>query len=119
MNISVTEMGQHKVVKISGKIDWENARTLDQAIKDIIYEGFYHIVFNLDEVTFICSGGIGALVYNFNKIRKNNGALYVISSNDYVNFIFETLKFDVIFEGFLFRSFEEFSEKILGVPLAQ
>jgi anti-anti-sigma factor len=70
-------------------------------------------VFNLDEVTFICSGGIGALVYNLNKVKKMGGAMYIISSNEYVNYILETLKFDIVFDGFLFDSYEEFSNQIL------
>lgn len=111
--MSVTEIEKFKIVKLKGKIDWENARILDQKIKELIDEGFCHIVFNLDEVTFICSGGIGALVYNLNKIKKENGAIYLISSNEYINFIFETLKFDIIFDGYLFPSFEKFREEVM------
>lgn len=113
MELSLTSMGKFKLVKISGKVDWEQARTLDQKINEIVDEGICHIVFNLEEVSFICSGGIGALVYNLNKIKKMGGAIYIISSNDYVNFIFETLKFDLIFDGYLYDSFEKFQEEVL------
>ena len=113
MELSVTEIGKFKVVKPSGRIDWENARLLDKEIQQIIESGNCYIVFNLDEVTFICSGGIGALVYNLNKVRKLNGAIYIISSNEYINYIFETLKFDIVFEGYLFKTFEDFSGEIL------
>jgi anti-anti-sigma factor len=70
-------------------------------------------VFNLDEVKFICSGGIGALVYNLNKLKKNGGSLYIIADNDYITYVFETLKFDMIFEGCMFKTFEEFSAAVL------
>lgn len=113
MELSITEIGNFKVVKPSGRIDWENARVLDKEIQHIIDSGFYSIVFNLDEVSFICSGGIGALVYNLNKVRKMGGAIYIISSNDYINYIFETLKFDVVFEGYLYKTYEDFSLNIL------
>lgn len=113
MELSVTENGKFKIVKVSGKVDWESARLLDKEIDQVVEDGFCHIVFNLDEVTFICSGGIGALVYNLNKVRKMGGAIYIISSNQYVNYIFETLKFDIVFEGFLFETFEAFTEQIL------
>lgn len=113
MDLSVTTIKSFKVIKPSGKIDWENARLLDKEIQQLTEEGFSHIVFNLDEVTFICSGGIGALVYNLNKVRKMGGAIYIISSNHYINYIFETLKFDIVFEGFLFKSYEEFTEKVI------
>jgi anti-anti-sigma factor len=113
VDLSVTEIGKYKVVKPSGRIDWESARLLDKEIQQIIEEGFCNIAFNLDEVTFICSGGIGALVYNLNKVRKMGGAIYIISSNDYINYIFETLKFDVVFEGFLYKTYESFAADVL------
>ena len=113
MELSLTDIGKFKIVKISGKVDWEHARMLDQKINDIIDGGVCDIVFNLDAVSFLCSGGIGALVYNLNKVKKMGGAIYIISSNDYVNFIFETLKFDLIFEGFLYDSFEKFQDEVL------
>jgi len=111
---SITQTGKFKIVKLSGKIDWESARVLDQKINAIVEEGFYHIVFNLDEVTFICSGGVGALVYNLNKVKKAGGAIYLISSNEYVNFIFETLKFDIVFDGYLYDSYEKFEAQVLA-----
>lgn len=113
MELSITQVGVYKIMKVAGKVDWENARVLDHKIQEVIDSGVYHIVFNLDEVTFICSGGIGALVYNLNKVKMNKGAIYIISSNDYVNYIFETLKFDVVFDGLLFTSFEDFRDKVL------
>lgn len=113
MELSVTQNGKFKIIKVSGKVDWENARLLDKEIDQIVEEGFCHIVFNLDEVTFICSGGIGALVYNLNKVKKMGGAIYIISSNQYVNYIFETLKFDIVFDGYLFDTFENFNEQVL------
>lgn len=109
----VTTIGKFKVIKLSGRIDWENARLLDKEIQSIIEDGYSHIVFNLDEVSFICSGGIGALVYNLNKVKKMSGAIYIISSNEYINYIFETLKFDIVFEGYLYKSYENFEAEVL------
>jgi anti-sigma B factor antagonist len=113
LELAVTEIKTFKIIKINGKVDWESARLLDKEIQQLIDTGNSQIVFNLDEVTFICSGGIGALVYNLNKVKKMGGAMYIISSNEYVNYILETLKFDIVFDGFLFDSFEDFSEQVI------
>jgi len=113
MDYTVTEVGKYKVIKPSGRIDWESARMLDKEILRLIEEDYRYIVFNLDEVKFICSGGIGALVYNLNKLKKTDGALYIIADNDYITYVFETLKFDLIFEGCMFKNFEEFSAAVL------
>jgi anti-anti-sigma factor len=113
MKLSVIEISKCKVIKPAGRIDWESARRLDKEIQSIIDEGYCHIAFNLDDVTFICSGGIGALVYNLNKVKKMGGAIYIISSNEYINYIFETLKFDLVFEGYQYKTFEEFANNVL------
>jgi hypothetical protein len=49
----------------------------------------------------------------FNKVKKMGGAIYIVSSNQYVNYIFETLKFDIVFDGYLFDTFENFSQQVL------
>ncbi|MBD3418616.1 MAG: STAS domain-containing protein [Chitinivibrionales bacterium] len=113
MELAVTQESKFKIIKVAGRVDWENARLLDKEVHQIVDDGFYHIVFDLNEVTFICSGGVGALVYNLNKVKKSDGAIYIISSNEYVNYIFETLKFDIVFDGYLFDSYEKFKHQIL------
>lgn len=113
LELSISDINNYKIIRISGKVDWENARMLDKEIQQIIDAGCSRIAFNLDEVTFICSGGIGALVYNLNKVKKMGGAMYIISSNEYVNYILETLKFDIVFDGFLFDSFDDFRNQII------
>jgi anti-anti-sigma factor len=113
MEFTITDVSGLKVIKPSGRIDWESARLLDKEIQRLVDEKHYRIAFNLDDITFICSGGIGAFVYNLNKLRKLGGAIYIIADNDYINFVFESLKFDLIFAGYMFRTFEEFSEAVL------
>ncbi|MDR2578775.1 MAG: STAS domain-containing protein [Chitinispirillales bacterium] len=113
MDFTVTEIGKFKVIKPLGRVDWESARLLDKEVQRLIDEKYCHIVFNLDEVTFMCSGGIGALVYNLNKVTKMGGAIYIIADNEYISYIFETLKFDMIFEGYMYKAFEDFSDAVL------
>jgi len=114
MDFTVTEISGFQVIKPVGRVDWEGARFLDKEVQRLIDAGQLLIVFNLDEVTFICSGGIGALVYNRNKLMHLGGAVYVIADNEYIAYVFEALKFDMIFEGYLYKTFEEFSAAVLG-----
>jgi anti-anti-sigma factor len=114
MDFTVTEISGFMVIKPVGRVDWEGARFLDKEVQRLIDAGHILIVFNLDEVNFICSGGIGALVYNRNKLMHLGGAVYVIADNEYIAYVFEALKFDMIFEGYLFKTFEEFSVAVLG-----
>lgn len=113
MELTVFDSGEYKVLTITGKVDWENARELDVRIQKLVSEGARRLVFDLDNVTFLCSGAIGALTYNLSRIKAVQGAFYVISSNAYVNDLFETLHFDAVFRGMMYKSFDEFREKVL------
>ncbi|MFW5774842.1 MAG: STAS domain-containing protein [Chitinivibrionales bacterium] len=113
MNVSVSQQPPYTIVKVGGRIDWEQARELDELIRSLIDEGNYQLVFELDEITFISSGGIGALVYNLKTVKNYNGSMYLIASSKYMNFIFETLKFHIIFEGNIFSSIQQFQKNLL------
>ncbi len=113
MELSVAKDNKYTVVTLGGRIEWEDARQLDQTIKGILDNRSYYIAFDLNKVSYICSAGIGALVYNLNTVKKNSGAISIISSNEYVDFMFETLKFDMIFEGCIYPSLEEFRRRTL------
>ena len=113
MGHAISHEGEFAIIKLSDRIEWEEARELDTLIKSMLEKGSYNIAFDLNSVTYICSAAIGTLVYNLNTARKNSGAIYIISSNEYIDFMFETLKFDMIFEGFIYPSYDEFQQKII------
>jgi anti-anti-sigma factor len=98
---------------VKGKIGWDNSRILDAQIHKMVDKGCSHIIFNLDEVSFLCSGGIGALMYNMKKVQGTGGDIYIVSSSDYIQFLFATIGFNIIFSGRIFKSFEEFGDKVL------
>src|SRR5688572_6204358 len=113
MELRVNSNGQIALFIVKGKIGWDNSRILDSQIHKMVEKGCTHIVFNLDEVTFLCSGGIGALIYNMKKVQESSGDIYIVSNSDYIQFLFATIGFNVIFSGKIFKSFEEFSESVL------
>ena len=113
MRFSIRRQKQYAFFTLADRIEWEDARQLDDAIKKLLAEKIFHIVFDLNEITYICSAGIGALVYNLNIVRQNGGAIYIISSNDYIEYMFQTLKFDMVFDGFIYPSMEEFTHTVI------
>jgi anti-sigma B factor antagonist len=119
MELSITDVGGYKLITIAGKVDWENARQLDTQIQAIINSGARHLVFDLDRVSFLCSGAIGALTFNLNKVKAAKGTFFIVSSNEYVNYVFETLRFDAVFSGMLCKTHEEFHRKALNQNGAQ
>jgi anti-anti-sigma factor len=113
MDLTVDSQGRYRIFTLEGKIDWEGARQLDERIQKEVEAGCTQLAFDLNKVTFLCSGAIGALAFNLNKIKKEGGDFYVISSNDYVNYIFSTLRFDTMFGGKFYSSIEDFRATVL------
>jgi anti-anti-sigma factor len=113
MELRITSNEKISLFIVKGKIGWDNSRILDTQIHKMVEKGRSHIIFNLDEVTFLCSGGIGALVYNMKKVQETGGDIYIVSTSDYIQFLFATIGFNIIFSGRIFKSFEEFGDKVL------
>jgi anti-anti-sigma factor len=113
VELRINSNAQIALFIVKGKIGWDNSRILDSQIHKMVEKGCTHIVFNLDEVTFLCSGGIGALVYNMKRVQDAGGDIYVVSNSDYIQYLLNTIGFNLIFQGKIFASFEEFSEKVL------
>ncbi len=113
MELRITHNESIALMIVKGKIGWDNSRILDAQIHKMVDKGCSHIIFNLDEVSFLCSGGIGALMYNMKKVQSNGGDIYIVSSSDYIQFLFATIGFNIIFSGRIFKSFEEFDDKVL------
>jgi anti-anti-sigma factor len=113
MELRITSNDEIALFIVKGKIGWENSRILDAQIHKMVEKGCLHIIFNLDEVTFLCSGGIGALMYNMKKVREAGGDIYIVSSSDYIQFLFATIGFNIIFSGRIFKSFAEFDDKVM------
>ena len=113
MELRITSNAQIALFIVKGKIGWDNSRILDTQIHKMVEQGCTHIIFNLDEVTFLCSGGIGALIFNMKKLQELDGDIYVVSNSDYIQYLFATIGFNIIFSGKIFSSFEEFSDRVL------
>jgi anti-anti-sigma factor len=113
IELRITSNDKIALLIVKGKIGWDSSRILDTQIHKQVEKGCSHIIFNLDEVTFLCSGGIGALVYNMKKVQEKGGDIYIVSSSDYIQFLFATIGFNIIFSGRIFKSFEEFLDKVL------
>jgi anti-anti-sigma factor len=113
MELRITYNESIALMIVKGKIGWDNSRILDAQIHKMVDKGCSHIIFNLDEVSFLCSGGIGALMYNMKKVQGTGGDIYIVSSSDYIQFLFATIGFNIIFSGRIFKSFEEFGDKVL------
>ncbi|GAB1539257.1 STAS domain-containing protein [Scytonema sp. NUACC21] len=98
------------VLQLSGVIDGSRGNELRSEVKDIMATGANIVLIDLQDVKFIDSSGLGALVSAMKVVRNSGGKLYVCSMNDQVKMLFELTKMDRIFERF--RDREEFNRHI-------
>lgn len=100
-----------KVVQPVGILDGIRANQLRRDISDIVATGVDIVLVDLQDVKFIDSSGLGALVSAMKMVRSAGGKLFVCSINDQVKMIFELTRMDRVFDKFADR--DEFNRKVL------
>jgi anti-sigma B factor antagonist len=85
-------------VALSGSINFTSRKTLGNLVNTDLAQGRRHFIFDLNEVTFIDSSGLGVLVTCFTTIRKQGGHLTLIQVPDQVRSLLEITKLTDFFD---------------------
>jgi anti-sigma B factor antagonist len=85
-------------VALSGSINFTSRKTLGNLVSTDLAQGRRHFIFDLNEVTFIDSSGLGVLVTCFTTIRKHGGHLTLIKVPDQVRSLLEITKLTDFFD---------------------
>jgi anti-anti-sigma factor len=101
-----------KILQPTGILDGANATELRNQVMDLVRTGTTLVLIDLQEITFMNSSGIGALVATLKAVRGAGAQLFVCSLSDQVRVIFELTKMDRIFKPFEDR--QEFEQKIMA-----
>ena len=76
LNVSKREVDQVQVVALDGRIVLgEESNVLRKTVNDLLAQGQKRIVLNLDNVTFMDSAGLGALVAAHHSVKKQGASL--------------------------------------------
>ncbi|HIK08746.1 MAG TPA: STAS domain-containing protein [Oscillatoriaceae cyanobacterium M33_DOE_052] len=90
----------YEVVRPNGILDGTQAIQLRQEISQRLDKTAEIILIDLQEVTFIDSSGLGALVSALKMVRTRGGKLFICSINDQVRMLFELTSMDRVFKVF-------------------
>lgn len=83
---------------ISGRIVLgEESAAVRGLVRDLLGEGHRQILFNLGDVTYIDSTGLGTLVAAFTSVRKQQGELKLFSLTNKVHDIMHITKLHTVF----------------------
>jgi anti-sigma B factor antagonist len=76
------------VVDISGEIDVYTAPTLREHLSELVADGKYHLVLDLEQVAFLDSTGLGVLVGGLKRVRAHEGSLSLVCTQERILKVF-------------------------------
>jgi anti-sigma B factor antagonist len=89
LGLDVRKMGSHAVVDVKGEIDVYTAPKLREKLIELVSEGSYDVVVNLEGVDFLDSTGLGVLVGALKRVKAHDGSLSLVCTQDKILKIFK------------------------------
>ena len=77
-----------EVIDVQGEIDIYTAPRLRELLIDLVSQGSYQLIVNLDEVGFLDSTGLGVLVGGLRRVRAHDGSLDLVCTQQRIRKIF-------------------------------
>lgn len=100
MDITTTAYNRCDVIKMSGRVDTYSAPKLQEAMDELINDGHYNIVFDMEDVDFLSSKGLWVLTETQKKTKKHHGKLVLVHTNEKIRGSFELVGMGGYFEIF-------------------
>ena len=101
-----------EVVRPSGILDGTKAGQFRQEISNLVESNVDIVLIDFQDVTFMDSSGLGALVLALKTVRAAGGKLFVCSVNDQIKMLFELTSMDRVFE--IFPTREDFDNTVIA-----
>ena len=99
MTIITRQAGDVTIVDISGRIVLgEESAALRNLVCDLTSKGHKKILFNLGDVSYIDSSGLGHLVSAFTSVRKQGGELKLLNLTKKVHDVMQITKLYTVFD---------------------
>lgn len=81
MELELKQIRNTLLVRIKGEMDMVVAEKLRREIdKKIESKKFSNLVFNLEQVSFIDSSGLGVIIGRYKKISTGGGKMYIVGA---------------------------------------
>jgi len=99
MMMSIRQKGNVTIVDISGRIVLgEESAALRNLVYDLLNKGHKMILFNLRDVSYIDSSGLGHLVSAFTSVQKQGGELKLLNLTKNVHDVMQITKLYTVFD---------------------
>ena len=99
MTTNIRKLGGVTIVDISGKIELgEESAALRDLVRDLLSKGQKQILFNLGDVDYIDSSGLGHLVSAFTSVRNHGGELKLLNLSNNIQNLMQITRLYTVFE---------------------
>ena len=99
-------------VEVQGDIDVYTSPRVKETINELIDQGHFNMVINLEGVRYIDSTGLGVLIGALKKVREKSGKIVLICTNPQIRKIFNITGLIKIFD--IYKDEEEALGSFVG-----
>jgi anti-sigma B factor antagonist len=89
LGLDVTESDGATVLVVRGEVDVYTAPKLREKLVELVAQGRYRIVVDLEAVDFLDSTGLGVLVGGLKRVRSHDGDLTLVCTHQRILKVFE------------------------------
>lgn len=99
MNIKIEKNGIYEIIFVhEERLDANNAEELKKAMNTLFDDGSNHLIIDLNDVHFIDSSGLGALVSGFKNASTRQGSIRLSALQSQVKSMFELTRLQRVFD---------------------
>jgi anti-sigma B factor antagonist len=95
----------HTIIEVGGEIDVYTAPKLRDKITELVGNGEYHLVIDMEKVDFLDSTGLGVLVGALKRVRTHDGEMALVCTQPRIRKVFEVTGLTKVFN--LYDSVDE------------
>lgn len=88
LSLQTRTEGDRTVVTVGGEIDVYTAPKLREQLVELVSNGSYDIVVDMEQVEFLDSTGLGVLVGGLKRVRAHEGSLRLVCTQERILKIF-------------------------------
>ena len=89
LGLDVTERDGWAVLSVTGEVDVYTAPKFREKLIELVSDGKYQIVVDLEAVDFLDSTGLGVLVGGLKRLRSHDGDLVLVCTQSRILKVFE------------------------------
>jgi len=89
LSLSTRTVGDRTVVEVGGEIDVYTAPKLREQLVELVNDGSFHLVVDMEGVDFLDSTGLGVLVGALKRVRTHDGDLSLVCDEPRILKVFE------------------------------